>query len=58
MTRIGPLPEVTVIRSGYASDARYEAAIASALAHGRQVRAIDAKGQVTRLPEPVEVPEW
>lgn len=62
MTRVGPLPEVVIMRAGYASGAAYRATIAQALALGREVRAIDAEGRETRptLGDDVEPPpeDW
>jgi hypothetical protein len=43
--RIEPATVVTVIRSGYATEALWVAAIRQALAHGREVHAIDAAGR-------------
>jgi hypothetical protein len=43
--RIEPAGEVTVIRSGYATEEQWRAAIAQALKHGRDVHAIDAAGR-------------
>jgi hypothetical protein len=66
VTRIDPQPEVVVIRSGYATEALWRAAIAQALKHGREVRAIDEAGKVLARssevwlhlePEP-EAPDW
>jgi hypothetical protein len=56
-------PEVTVIRSGYASEPLWVTAITQALQHGRTVAAIDAQGQIVseadlaRLGVPEPVPE-